>query len=121
NSFLKYQAPAALTKPCSWWWCCLNFLASSFTDSIRLKSAVRKETWLLPVFSEISFTACSPLPALRLTTTTFSPVCAMPVAMAFPTPDVPPVTKYVFIFSEVIFFGCLFYMLLYIFQQTDMY
>src|SRR5579863_4825123 len=60
------------------------------------RSACRRSTVLFLLFVVISLLACSPLARSRQTITTVAPICANSSAVAFPIPELAPVTRQIF-------------------------
>src|SRR5690348_1732563 len=60
------------------------------------RSACRRSTALFLLFIMISLLACSPLARSRQTITTVAPICASASAVAFPIPELAPVTMQIF-------------------------
>src|SRR5207253_4798947 len=60
------------------------------------RSACRRSTALFLLFVVISLLASSPLARSRQTMTTVAPICAKALAVAFPIPELAPVTMQIF-------------------------
>src|SRR5205807_9212785 len=60
------------------------------------RSASRRSTALFLLFVVISLLASSPLARSRQTITTVAPLCASASAVAFPIPELAPVTRQIF-------------------------
>src|SRR5436190_11794848 len=60
------------------------------------RSACRRSTALFLLFVVISLLASSPLARSRQTITTVAPICASASAVAFPIPELAPVTMQIF-------------------------
>src|SRR5213078_3635055 len=60
------------------------------------RSACRRSTALFLLFVVISLLASSPLARSRQTITTVAPICARASAVAFPIPELAPVTMQIF-------------------------
>src|SRR5690348_18266199 len=60
------------------------------------RSACRRSTALFLLFIMISLLACSPLARSRQIITTVAPICASASAVAFPIPELAPVTMQIF-------------------------
>src|SRR5881227_2799035 len=60
------------------------------------RSACRRSTALFPLVVVISLRACSPLARSRQTITTVAPLCASASAVAFPIPELAPVTMQIY-------------------------
>src|SRR6266480_3290228 len=60
------------------------------------RSACRRSTAVFLLFVVISLLACSPLARSRQTITTVAPICASASAVAFPIPELAPVTMQIF-------------------------
>src|SRR5438270_13470588 len=60
------------------------------------RSACRRSTAVFRLFVVISLLACSPLAGSRQTITTVAPICASASAVAFPIPELAPVTMQIF-------------------------
>src|SRR6266849_5910647 len=60
------------------------------------RSACRRSTALFLLFVVISLLASSPLSRSRQTITTVAPICASASAVAFPIPELAPVTMQIF-------------------------
>src|SRR6266480_7868370 len=60
------------------------------------RSACRRSTALFPLFVLISFCTSSPFVRSRQTITTVAPICANPSVVAFPIPELAPVTMQIF-------------------------
>src|SRR5438067_5898183 len=60
------------------------------------RSACRRSTAVFLLVVVISLLACSPLARFRQTITTVAPICASASAVAFPIPELAPVTMQIF-------------------------